>query len=359
MTIVEGQIETLKNLKESLSRNGITRFNSIGEIRSFVEQFEIEKTTLPPLIRGEVEAEIQDMQSMLSRHQQDCNELKANVRSEIDREIQNLDSALIRAKNKSSKNRFFRVLYFFRISALNRRVSRLDRHRERIVTKRVQNIEKAIAQQERVVELALERKELEIAKRSEKSIAELTRTREVIDSLNNLVAGAVGEAAVVSHLQQLSDEYFLINDFSMRFRPPIYNRKEKDQIHSIQVDHLLICRSGIFLLETKNWSKASVASLDLRSPIKQIRRTSFALFVLLNSEFSQRKFGLKRHHWGMKKIPIRNIVVMINEKPMAEFQHAKVVSLNNLNGYIRYFDQILDSNEVKSIFENLKRIMAM
>ena len=104
MTIVEGQIETLKNLKESLNRNGITRFNSIGEIRSFIEQFEIEKKTLPSLIRGEVEADIQEMQSTLSQHKQNCNELKANIRSEIDQEIQNLDSALMLAQKKSSKN---------------------------------------------------------------------------------------------------------------------------------------------------------------------------------------------------------------------------------------------------------------
>ncbi len=47
MTIIEGQIEPLRKLKESLSGSGITRFNSIGEIRRFLRDFESEKRQLP------------------------------------------------------------------------------------------------------------------------------------------------------------------------------------------------------------------------------------------------------------------------------------------------------------------------
>ena len=47
MTIVEGQIEPLKKLKEALTRSGITRFNSIGEINRFIKNYETEKQQLP------------------------------------------------------------------------------------------------------------------------------------------------------------------------------------------------------------------------------------------------------------------------------------------------------------------------
>ena len=43
MTIVEGQIESLKKLKEILDQNGITRFNSIGEIDNFIKNYDFEK----------------------------------------------------------------------------------------------------------------------------------------------------------------------------------------------------------------------------------------------------------------------------------------------------------------------------
>ena len=47
MTIVDGQIESLEKLKESLRENGVTRFSSIGEIRRFLRDFESEKKKLP------------------------------------------------------------------------------------------------------------------------------------------------------------------------------------------------------------------------------------------------------------------------------------------------------------------------
>ncbi len=355
MTIVEGQIETLKKLKESLSRSGITRFGSIGEIRRFLKEFELEKKQLPNRIENEVEAEIQDTQSTLANHRQSCDELKTSVRDGTEQQIDELETEIKRASDRSNRNIFYKVLYFLKISSLSRRASRLEKNREKIVKKKARKTEKTIAKLERTIAASLENREKLIVERCKKSLDELTYTKEVIDGLYKLVAGAVGEASVVSALQQLSDDYYLINDFSIEFTRPIYNRKENDRIYSIQIDHLLVCKSGIFLLETKNWSKASVENLDLRSPVKQIRRTSFALFVLLNSESKHNNIKLDRHHWGAKKIPIKNVVVMINEKPKAEFQHVKVLSLNELNGYIQYFDQTFNGEEVKSIFEYLKR----
>jgi len=106
----------------------------------------------------------------------------------------------------------------------------------------------------------------------------------------------------------------------------------------------------VFVLETKNWSTQSIKNLDLRSPVEQISRTSYALFVLLNSESN---VGLARHHWGRKKITIRNIIVMTNKAPKEEFKHVKVLSLNGLNGYIKYFDEIFSESEAENIFNYL------
>ena len=90
MTIVEGQIEPLKKLKEALSRSGITRFNSVGEIDRFIKNYETEKQQLPSLIESALEAEIQAMQATLTRHQQTYEELKAGIRNEITQKAQEL-----------------------------------------------------------------------------------------------------------------------------------------------------------------------------------------------------------------------------------------------------------------------------
>lgn len=182
----------------------------------------------------------------------------------------------------------------------------------------------------------------------------LAHIKEVVEGLNLVIKGAIGENLVVKELENLSDKFYLINDFSIGFETPIFNKKENDRIFSIQIDHLLVTNAGIFNIETKNWSKDSIERLDLRSPIEQIRRSSYALFVILNSDSNHEEIYLNDHHWGSKLIPVRNIVAMINEKPKEKFKYVSVKTLKELNAYINYFEPIFDDNEVHSITEYLK-----
>lgn len=292
MTIVVGQIESLKKLKEILIENGITRFNSIGEINSFLKNYESEKEEIPKI-----------------------------AKITLDQEIKELEERTKQAVEKSNQNLFNKIVYYLKIKSLTNKKTNLINNYENV-----------------------------LSTRCKESYKYLDSTKEVIDGLYTLIAGAVGENLTVKELEKLSNDYYLINDFSVEFDPPIYNKNENDRIFSIQIDHLLICKSGIFLLETKNWSNKSIENLALRSPVKQITRTSYALFVLLNSESN---INLVRHHWGSAKIPIRNIIVMTKVKPKEEFKHVKVLTLNELNGYIKYFDKIFNNDEVEHIFNYL------
>ena len=47
MAVIEGQIEQLKKLKETLEQNKITRFGSIAEINDFIKNYEAEKNQIP------------------------------------------------------------------------------------------------------------------------------------------------------------------------------------------------------------------------------------------------------------------------------------------------------------------------
>ena len=157
----------------------------------------------------------------------------------------------------------------------------------------------------------------------------------IIDSLYNLIAGAI----------------------TVKFYPPLYNKREDEHIYSIQIDHLLVCEAGIFILETKNWSEQSIKNIDLRSPIQQIMRSSYALFVLLNGR-SRHSINLKTHHWDSKQIPVKNIIVMTNAKPKEEFKHVKVLSLKDLNRYVTYFDPLFNSADIQSICDHLRMKMS-
>lgn len=292
MSIVVGKIEPLKKLKETLNNNGITRFSSIGEINDFLKSYESEKKEIPKIIK-----------------------------IKLDQEIKELVETTKHTVEKSNKNLFNKLVYYLKIKSLTRKQTNLENNYEKVISNRCME-----------------------------SSQKLDFTKEVVDGLYTLIAGAVGENLTVKELEKLSNDYYLINDFSVEFNPPIYNKKKNDRIFSIQIDHLLICKSGVFLLETKNWSNKSIKNLDLRSPVKQISRTSYALFILLNSESN---IHLVRHHWGSARIPIRNIIVMTKVKPKEEFKHVKVLTLNELDGYIGYFDEIFNNEEVERIFNYL------
>lgn len=350
MTIVVGKIEPLKKLKGILNENGITRFNSIGEINTFIKNYESEKKEIPKIIENSLDKEINRLQSDLIKHQQIYDDLKVDILNELNHEIKKLEETSKQAIVKSNKNLFNKILYFLKIKILTNKKSSLEKNLEKIICKKTRVKKHEVIKAKNKLDDYRDNKEKIISTRCAESYKELDSTKEVVDGLYTLIAGAIGENSVVNELQKLSDNYYLLNDFSVEFNPPIYNKNKNDRIFSIQIDHLLICQSGVFLLETKNWSKQSIKNLDLRSPVEQILRTSYALFVLLNSESN---ISLARHHWGSKKIPIRNIIIMTNEKPKEEFKHVKVLSLNELNGYIKYFDEIFSETEVENTFNYL------
>lgn len=58
---------------------------------------------------------------------------------------------------------------------------------------------------------------------------------------------------------------------------------------------------------------------------------------------------LAQHHWGNRKIPIRNLIVLINQKPIEEFEYVKILTLKQLRQYIEYFKPNLSIKETQQI----------
>jgi hypothetical protein len=133
-----------------------------------------------------------------------------------------------------------------------------------------------------------------VIKSSLPHLNELDRKKRIIDEINSSIYGAFGEQKVVNELEKLPDDHILINDFTCMFKRAIYNRRENDYIKSIQIDHILVSPSGVFLIETKNWSQRSLDNPDFYSPVQQVKRTSFVLYKILNGQISNGRFWLKK-----------------------------------------------------------------
>lgn len=44
---------------------------------------------------------------------------------------------------------------------------------------------------------------------------------------------------------------------------------------------------------------------------------------------------------------------MTNAVPKSDFKHVKVLPLNQLNGYLQYFDDIYETSDVEKVFHYL------
>lgn len=351
MCKVYNSVGSLTTVKLHLHRNNITEFKSLSEVISFQKGYVASRQNI--ISNSEVEIE-KEKNNIISENQQlkDSIELtKDAAKKELLEQIEHLKTQLQILSSLNPRNIWGKVTNYFRIITLKREIRSYELVLPSKVLESVNQMINTYQRNENRYNYITYRFQDAVNDNCSVALKELDRKKALIDEVNNSIFGAIGEHKVVKVLENLSDEYVLINDFCLSFNPPIYNRSENDYIKSIQLDHLLIAPSGVFLIETKNWSEQSLNSLNLRSPVSQLRRINFALFKVLNEKTEG--LSLNQHHWGKRKIALKNIVVLISQKPLEEFQYVKIVTLNELLHYIKYFPPIFTRKETERLASEL------
>jgi len=343
------QIESTKTLRKELDYRRISIFNSIREIEDFKRNYESIKVEILAQAQISIQKEIAQKSTELEKLEL---ELKAAVRNEEEKvksAIHRLDVKITELTERLNKQTFLRRL-FLTISRWqqNSKLHQLRNNSDRIIFKRTSLIQRKVKNLHSHVDFLNTNTEKIISERCENDLSELNRTKQAISDLRTIIAGAKGEYAVEQELKKLPDNFYVINDYRLNFTRPIINKKNGDKIFSIQIDHLVVSPGGIFLLETKNWSNRSIRSLNLRSPIDQIQRSSYALFVFINNNIS-----LNSHHWGSKQISLKSVLVMVGATTNQKFQFVKIKELKALNRYLKYFEPIYTDQETKWLAQTL------
>lgn len=342
-------IGSLTTLKSHLKENDISDFKSLKEVIDFQSSFAISRQQLINHHKNLIEEEKTLLNVELKGLETAIESQRKQTEQILTDEIEKLKQKLNISISHTPTNFFQKITKISRLWNFERKIKNKENKFDSDVKSTISNLIDNYQEKSNRYQFITSNVDEAVKQSVHHSLSELERKKAVIDNLNSFIYGALGEQKVVKALENLSDEYVLINDFSVSFFPAIYNRQENDYIKSVQIDHILVARSGIFLIETKNWSEKSLGNLSLRSPVQQIRRTSFVLFKLLNNEMSNYHLRLDRHHWGDKKISIKNLIVMTNTKPQEEFQYVKVLTLNELLGYINYFKPTFSINETQKI----------
>ena len=349
MCKVHNSVGCLTTVKSQLQRYNINDFNSLNEVLNFQKSF---SALRQQIISSHEQLIEQEKITLIADISQLENTIKADriyFENYFLKEIEDIKQQLSDLSTSDNSNFIQRFVNSVKQKSYKRKVQELEFNLDSKVNYSVrESLQQHEYKTNRYTYITSNFREA-VNESCLKQLTELENKKRVIDEVNNSIYGAFGEQKVVKELENLSDENVLINDFTLQFHPAIYNRLENDYIKSIQIDHLLVTPSGIFLIETKNWSEKSMSSLDLRSPILQVKRTNFALFKLLTTDIRNNKLKLNQHHWGDRKIPIRNLIVLTNSKPNEEFHYAKILTVSELLSHVRCFKPIFTSIEIQAI----------
>lgn len=355
MAKVYGELGSYISLIRKLNNESVYSFNSIREIYDFKINYEDNIKSLKDKKKVELTENIKDLYKELESLENHLSENTANNKELLLNEKQDV---LIRLNeyDEKSKDIFYKIINFFKNKSNLDRYDRLTTYFDDELNKpfkkeveQISNIKKEIADKESNSELWIERL-------FQNEYGTLVKSKTVIEDNKQIYFGAIGEYRALKELKKLPDTYSIINDFQKSFDSPIYDRKNDDKIFSVQIDHIAVGPTGIYLIETKNWSKESVANNDLFSPVKQLQRLGFAMFVLLNKPIDDFVFDSFNQGWGAEKISLRNILLMIHKRPNKEFQHVKILSLEEINRYITNSPPIFSTKQVGEIVDYLTYI---
>lgn len=148
--------------------------------------------------------------------------------------------------------------------------------------------------------------------------------------------GAYGEETVVSALSHLPDDFHVINDVHLNFRPALFWNKTGKYIENCQIDHIVVGPTGIFLLETKNWKASDIREKSDRL-IWQMNRSRFALWY----------YTLEYYPY-LERPEIHKLLVSLNN-PVADLELDRdidVIPPKELSGYISRWKPVLSDSEI-------------
>jgi hypothetical protein len=342
------------DIKAHLRGHNVNEFKSVKELINFQKNYSV----IRQQIISDHSESIKHEKKTLSEEIAELNSLiktrKTEVEQELQLEIEQLQEKL--HQSSTSHNIFQRFIGYWRRASLRKKIRTLQYGFDSKIEQSVEYLTNTLSTKSHRYEYIVSRFDDAVSQSSLFQLGELARKKRIVDQANSSIYGALGEQKVVKELENLPDDYILINNFRCLFDPPIFYTQSQENITTVQIDHLLLSPAGIFLIETKNWSEQSINNLLFRSPIEQVRRANFVLFKLLAEDNNRGNSILPHHHWGSRKIPIRNIVVLIKQKPNQEFQYVKVLTLKELVSYVKYFKPLFSSEEIQRIANYLLRI---
>lgn len=332
------------DLFRKLKNKSIYFFHSLEEIFDYKRNFQSKIDNIKQEFKNEINENINNLNNENEILLDEYNRCKKEQEVLISNEINELNKIIQNAKN----NVFSKIKIFF----IKRKLNNLEANYNTIIEQPLKKYLIKIDDNKTKLDYLTNHQDEEIYKRARTSINEIEYIISELNALSPLIYGCVGELKAINLFKKLPNQYYVINDFRQSFQPPLYNRNEDDKIFSIQLDHIIIGPTGVYLIETKYWNEKSVKSNEIFSPIKQVKRGGFALFIIINDYTKGAR--LFSTNWGTTKISVSNILLMMNSTTNDQFQYVKILTESNFIDYIIRRPIILNEEQIKYLVNVLK-----
>ena len=109
--------------------------------------------------------------------------------------------------------------------------------------------------------------------------------------IGKLRTGTHGENDVIDELSKLDDNYHILCGIEIEL-PHWVTYNQRKNLKSAQMDLVVVCPKGVFMIEVKNWSDKYVPSNSNLSPYEQTERAGRVLWITL-----QNKLGDILHYY--------------------------------------------------------------
>ena len=169
---------------------------------------------------------------------------------------------------------------------------------------------------------------------------DLHKAQEIIQENQPFFAGAIGETAVIKELRKLPETYYILNEVLLSFTRSIRWKKYGEYVKSCKIDHVVVGPTGIFLIETKNWSAQRMQTARF-TPHKQIQRAGYIFFIHMMDKFK-------------RKFPVYQIVATYRQLPQIPYEYVTQLTIRELVDYILRRQERLNHSDVLSIISWLR-----
>ncbi|MFX1487984.1 MAG: nuclease-related domain-containing protein [Promethearchaeota archaeon] len=309
-----GSTDYLRNKLRKVKLEGL---NTFEDIKSF-------KVNFPQLVHEKKEEEKKILTNEIDTLKSSANSLNLKLKESIElrkSELQVKKEALITQISSNES-----------VKSANRQLKKLETKFDKIVEKPFKKDKKQISK----IKKSYQSIEKKFDKTIEKKVVPLHKANKKIEENFSFLQGAEGEEYVIRELSKLPDTYYVFNEYQFKLPKSVYSKSTQSYVRSCKIDHLVVGPTGIFIIETKNWSAQRLLNASF-TPHQQVDNAGLVFYIFMSRKFRRRKF------------PNYKVVVMLGNVPKINYPYVTQLSLFELNRYILNRTGIIITEDINKL----------